>query len=266
MAAASTSSLRDAVKLFDALALRRSPALEYSFAWLKKNLPKGSAQPSEDWSTVLASAHQAIESFAQASELRSGKALLGASSMDGALLAQEQCLTVIATSMKGSVQAVLAENDEKDEEPKRKKKVDEDDDDDEDEGKESGALSAAESLEAMQRFLQQKLGAEHEVTAALSAAIGPLIEESVNGGVIEAKEVDSLSRLLGHPTTKNCWKCGAVVGQQLDLSECLKLRSELCSLLREGRAPLTKPGLLKHLLIINSERLKLASSVPRSKL
>jgi hypothetical protein len=254
------------LKSFDALELRRSPALEYSFAWLKKNLPKGSAQASEDWSTVLASAHKAIESFAQASELRSGKALLGASSMDGALLAEKQCLTVIATSMKGSVEAVLAEKDEKEKEKERKKKVDEDDDEDEDEGKASGTLSAAERLEAMQRLLQQKLGAEHEVTAALSAAIGPLIEETVSGGAIEHHEVESLNNLLGHPTTKNCWKCGAVVGQHMDLSECLALRSELCSLLREGRAAPNKPGLLKHLLIVNSGRLKLASSVPRSKL
>merc|ERR1711918_159468 len=110
------------------------------------------------------------------------------------------------------------------------------------------------------------LGAEHEVTAALNDAIGPLIQETVIGAAVEHQEVESLMGLLGHPTTKNCWKCGAVVGQSLDTSECLALRSELCSLLREGRAAVTKPGLLKHLLIFNGERLKLAQAAPRSKL
>merc|ERR1712113_257932 len=91
-------------------------------------------------------------------------------------------------------------------------------------------------------------------------------DEDENGKNVEVAEATGLSKLLGHPTKKTCWMCHAVVPSMSVDMDVLKLRSELCDFLREDSAAVSKPGLLRHLLITDEERLKLEGDAPRSKL
>merc|ERR1711957_655048 len=150
------------------------------------------------------------------------------------------------------------------EKPKRQRD-DDDDDDDEDADKALNSLSTLEYIQGMQQLLVQKLDKDTDVVKTLIASFDRLAQEVVHGDAIDLAESASIAKLLGHATEKKCWMCQAVVPRMAaDGMDVLKLRSELIDAIRKGRAEPSKPGLLKHLLVSNQERVKLMA--PQSKL
>lgn len=258
--------LKVELKTFDKVGVKKSPALEYTFAWLKKNAPK-SATPEDapEWWQILESSRRVTSSMADAASVRAGDLSLDRQRQE-TLRAEWACLEGIAVKSKGSVQAALAENVEDEEEPKKRRSNGDEDDEDEDEDKPSGSLAPVEQMEALQRFLFEKLGDEHNVAKTAAAHFDALIRLTHNGPALEKAEAISLCRLLGHPLSYNCWKCGAVCGSDLSGLDVVKLRSELCNLLREGRTSVSKVGLLKHLLVTSEQKLQFETASPLSKL
>jgi len=127
------------------------------------------------------------------------------------------------------------------------------------------SLSGIDRIQAMQRLIVDKLGTDNQVTQIMTASLKTLMQDVQNASAVRLAEAVGIAKILSQPTAKNCHHCGMGVGLDVSKLDVLKLRSEFCGVLREGRMNLTKPGVLKHLIVVNQERAKL-EAFPQSKL
>lgn len=251
--ASSVEEVQVVAASYDALGLRKSPALEYTLSWLRSRAPPSlQKEDAASWWALLDLARLVVDSASKGAGFRGG-ALSLSDGVTGrqASEAEMECLVAIAEATAGSAQAVVEDTSNA---PKKKPKRAGDDDDDEEDCTPTFP-SNSELIRGVQKLIADHFAKDAtDVAGSMSKALEVVALNLNLSPANEEAEAVSIAHVLDMPNQK-CQVCGVNLGSSADASIIGQLRSELAHKLRDDEIPIDTPGLLRHFLTVTGRKL-----------